>query len=94
MRLMIVQVYTFFIMLGFGFLLGLIYGLYQRIHRGLKLRQLWIDITDVLLGLVAGIGGFLLLFHVNRGEFRFYVVFAMIIGFAIYHYLFKRHEVI
>lgn len=50
------------------------------------LLQVLIFFQDVFLFLTAGVGLVILNYEMNQGRFRFYTVFAMIAGFAVYYF--------
>lgn len=79
------QVKTFISMLIFGFFTGFIFNLYQLIIHRFKLRRYIIHISDTLFSIILGIVGFVLLIYINHGILRFYVILAIIIGFAIFY---------
>ncbi len=85
MIFLIDQIKTFICMLIFGFFTGLIFNLYQFIIHHFKLKRFLIHISDTLFSIILGILGFLLLIYINHGILRFYVILAIIIGFAIYY---------
>ncbi|MFW5992044.1 MAG: spore cortex biosynthesis protein YabQ [Halanaerobiaceae bacterium] len=83
------QLKTFFVMLTFGIIAGAVFNFYQYILHSLKLKKIWINLMDIIISLVMGITGFGFLLLVNRGEMRFYVLLAILLGFSLYYILRK-----
>ncbi|MFW5787294.1 MAG: spore cortex biosynthesis protein YabQ [Bacillota bacterium] len=90
MKLIISQIYVFIIMLLFGLGLNGIYLLYYR-----SIREIFNDnlllcgLFDILLGIMAGVLGFILLFNINYGEVRIFTFIAIALGACLGHLLFK-----
>lgn len=89
MELLLKQIETFFVMLAYGLLGGLVFNLYQYILNKFNFKKIWINITDIALCLIMGLTGFGFLIFVNKGELRFYVLIAIVLGFILYHMLKK-----
>ena len=89
MAFLLDQFSTFLVMLLYGLLIGGVFNIYQYTLKKMKPIRIWIHISDVLMSLIMGLVGFVLLLYVNKGEFRFYVLLAIIMGFSLF-YFFKR----
>lgn len=84
-----VQFYTLLAMIGMGSFFGAALDTYQRFLKR-KSRKVWIVfINDILFWILHGLIMFYILFQVNYGEVRFYLVLALLCGFAAYQALFK-----
>ena len=78
------------VMIGMGTFFGAALDTYNRFLQRSK-RKNWITfINDVLFWVFQGLLIFYVLFHVNQGEWRFYIFIALICGFAAYQSLFKQ----
>lgn len=84
------QFLTMLVMIGMGTFFGAALDTYNRFLQRSK-RKNWITfINDVLFWVFQGLLIFYVLFHVNQGEWRFYIFIALICGFAAYQSLFKQ----
>lgn len=84
-----VQFTTLLAMIGMGSLFGAMLDTYQRfLQRGRRKRWL-VFLNDILFWLIQALLIFYVLFLVNYGEIRFYLILALICGFAAYQSLFK-----
>lgn len=84
------QFMTMLVMIGMGIFFGAALDTYNRFLQRSK-RKGWLTfINDVLFWVFQGLLIFFVLFHVNQGEWRFYIFLALLCGFATYQSLFKQ----
>ncbi|WP_053368685.1 spore cortex biosynthesis protein YabQ [Bacillus sp. FJAT-27245] len=84
-----VQFLTMAAMVSAGVGFGAMLDTYQRFLNRPK-RKNWITfINDILFWVVQALIVFYILFHVNKGEIRFYIFIALMCGFAAYQALLK-----
>ncbi|MGG5254552.1 spore cortex biosynthesis protein YabQ [Neobacillus sp. SM06] len=84
------QFMTMASMIGMGALFGAMLDTYQRFLQRSKRKHWLVFINDILFWIIQALVIFYVLFLVNRGEFRFYILLALICGFAAYQSLIKR----
>ncbi|WP_059174206.1 spore cortex biosynthesis protein YabQ [Bacillus sp. FJAT-27445] len=85
-----VQFLTMAAMISAGAGFGAMLDTYQRFLNRPK-RKSWITfINDILFWIVQALLVFYVLFHVNKGEIRFYIFLALLCGFAAYQALLKE----
>jgi len=73
----------------FGFFSGLVFRIYQLLVHKYKIKKVIIHLSDLVFSIMTGMIGFLLLIYINGGNLRFYVIIAIISGFALSLLLFK-----
>lgn len=83
-----VQTRLFMMAGGFGFLLGVAYDLCRILRLTVTRGRIAVFIVDVLYFLAAGLSVFLFMLAYNQGEFRFYLILGIILGFLIYYFTF------
>jgi len=83
------QLQVMSMMIGSGLLIGLNLTLYDRYFIRSE-RTGWRWVTDGFFWCVQALLVFLMLFHVNGGEWRLYVLLSIICGFAGYEALIKK----
>ncbi len=80
------QTYNFFVSVGFGFALGIVYDIFF-IIRNLVSRFRWVTVLcDCLFTVCASALSFLLLLIITDGQVRAYVIFGEFIGFFVYYF--------
>ena len=80
------QTYTFFVSVGFGFLLGVVYDVFFLI-RNLISKRRWVTfICDAVFTVSASVMSFLLLLIITDGRIRAYVLFGEAVGFLVYYF--------
>jgi spore cortex biosynthesis protein YabQ len=84
------QFLTMLVMIGMGAFFGAALDTYNRFLQRSKRKNWFTFINDVLFWVFQGLLIFYVLFHVNQGEWRFYIFIALICGFAAYQSLFKQ----
>lgn len=89
MLFLLEQIRTFCLMFVFGFFTGLVFKIYQFILYKYKIKKVIIHLSDLIFSIVTGMIGFLLLIYINGAYLRFYVIIAIISGFALSLLLFK-----
>lgn len=90
MLLLFDQIRTFLFMFLFGFFSGFLFNIYQKIIDRCKIKKFLIHISDLSFSILLGILGFLILVFLNNGNFRFYVILAIILGLGVYYTLMKK----
>ncbi|MBP2634290.1 MAG: yabQ [Firmicutes bacterium] len=86
-----IQVKTFLVIGATGILLGVLFDIYRVLR--LRFRPHWLVTTaaDLLYCLLASAVAFAALLISNWGEFRFYVVIALVSGVVFYYRLVSRY---
>ncbi len=84
-----VQFYTLLAMIGMGSLFGATLDTYQRFLKRGKRKRWIVFLNDLLFWFIQGALIFYVLFLVNYGEVRFYLLLALLCGFSAYQALFK-----
>ncbi|RLL41675.1 spore cortex biosynthesis protein YabQ [Oceanobacillus piezotolerans] len=82
-----VQFLTMFAMVSSGFYLGLILETYRRLSIYWKKHVILTYTMEILFWLSQTLIVFYVLFRVNAGEIRFYVIIACLLGFSMYQAL-------
>lgn len=85
------QVKTFLVIAVTGIILGVLFDIYRILR--LRFRPHWLitTIADLMYCLLASAVAFAALLVSNWGEFRFYVVIALVSGVFFYYRLASRH---
>ncbi len=84
------QFVTLLSMIAMGLSFGAAFDTYNRFLKRAK-RALWIVfINDVLFWCMQAMLIFFVLFKANAGEWRFYIVLALLLGYSAYQALFKE----
>ncbi|MCJ7843029.1 spore cortex biosynthesis protein YabQ [Lederbergia sp. NSJ-179] len=83
------QFYTMLAMVGMGSFFGASLDTYQRFLKRGSRHNIIVFLNDILFWLLHGVIIFYVLFLVNFGEIRFYLVLAILCGFAAYQALIK-----
>jgi len=78
----ILQLKDFSIMIIFGFLLGIIYGILN-IFNSIKPRLFLQILTDIIFSILASILFIILVNKINMGEIRLFLITGYIIGFIL-----------
>lgn len=84
-----VQFYTMLAMIGMGSYFGAALDTYQRFLKRKRRKKWLVFLNDILFWLFQGLIIFYVLFLVNYGELRFYLILALLCGFAAYQALLK-----
>ncbi len=90
MELISTQLHTFLIMAGLGFVLGLIFHLYQVFIKKMRLSKKWLPVMDISLGVLTGLIGFSVLIFTNYGDLRFFVIISILLGLLLYFYTARK----
>lgn len=83
------QFYTMLAMVGVGAWLGAAIDTYGRFLKREKRAKWIVFIHDILFWLLQGLIAFYVLLLVNEGEIRFYILIALVCGFAAYQGIFR-----
>ncbi|TDQ34219.1 spore cortex biosynthesis protein YabQ [Aureibacillus halotolerans] len=84
------QMASLLAMVAAGIWVGLSVDTYKRIWRH-YIRNMWMKgLHDIIFWVLQGVLVFFLLWHVNYGELRFYLLLAMLLGVSMYQTLLKR----
>ncbi|KMJ56719.1 spore coat protein [Bacillus sp. LL01] len=84
-----IQLYTMLAMIGVGAWLGASIDTYGRFLKREKRAKWIVFIHDILFWLLQGLITFYVLLLVNEGELRFYILIALVCGFAAYQSIFR-----
>ncbi|CAH0347589.1 spore cortex biosynthesis protein YabQ [Bacillus sp. CECT 9360] len=84
-----VQFYTLIAMIGMGSYFGAALDTYNRFLKRSKRKSWIVFANDFLFWVVQGLLIFYVLFLVNEGELRFYLLLALLCGFSAYQALLK-----
>lgn len=80
------QTYSFFVSVGFGFALGIVYDIFFIIRNTLSKRK-WVTLVcDAVFTVSASVLSFLLLLVVTDGQVRAYAIFGELLGFFVYYF--------
>lgn len=85
-----VQLQTMLAMVAMGGWLGIAIDTYSRLIRGRKWNKLITVINDSLFWFLHGLFIFYILLQINEGEMRFYILLALLCGYACYRTLFDK----
>ncbi len=80
------QTKNFFLSLGIGFILGLVYDAFRIIRLCISSKKSVVVFFDILYCIVFCLAFFTFLITVNEGEFRVYLLIGTFIGFAVYYF--------
>ena len=83
------QLYTMLAMIGVGLYLGAAIDTYGRFLNREKRSRWLVFAHDLLFWLLQGLVTFFVLLLVNEGELRFYILIALVCGYAAYQSLFR-----
>ncbi|WP_096203240.1 spore cortex biosynthesis protein YabQ [Bacillus sp. FJAT-45350] len=86
-----VQLNTMLSMVAMGIWVGAAIDTYGRFAKERRSFHWMTALNDLLFWIVQGLLVFYVLLNVNQGEMRFYILLALICGFAAYRALFQRH---
>lgn len=84
------QFITMATMIGMGAMFGIMLDTYQRFLQRPKRKHWLVFLNDLLFWTIQALIIFYVLFLVNKGEFRFYILIALVCGFAAYQSLLKN----
>lgn len=90
MEFLIIQLYTFLVMTGLGFVLGLIFHLYQTFIKKAGISKKWLPVMDIIFGILTGLLGFSVLLYANYGDLRFFVIISILLGLLLYFYTARK----
>ncbi len=93
MSLVLEQLTTFFILLGVGLFMGLVFDVYRVSRNYIKLPKFIYHIIDLLIWLILALVVFAFLLISNWGELRFYIFISLTIGIGIYFVLFSKYVI-
>lgn len=80
---------TIALMVGSGFLVGIILDIYRVLKERLRLKGWVVSLIDLLYWVVCAGLVFSVLFWSNWGDFRFYIFVAIVVGLGSYLYWFS-----
>lgn len=84
------QLYSFFIFLLTGFLIGILFDIFRISRKTFKTTDFITYIEDITFWILTGIFIIFTIFKFNNGEIRLYIIFSMIIGLIIYALVFSK----
>jgi spore cortex biosynthesis protein YabQ len=82
------QLDLFFLSLGIGFLLGIVYDILRAIRLTFSKGKALIFIFDIIYFIIFALATFIFFVAINKGEFRFYMIFGEITGLLFYYFSF------
>ncbi len=82
------QVVLFFLSLGFGFLLGVLYDVFRTFRMIFSDAKGYVFVMDFLYFAVCGILSFFFMLVTDEGRLRLYTVSGEILGWMIYYFSF------
>ena len=85
---MAVQTQLFILCIGFGFFLGVIYGVIAGIRKVIFKSDISVFIQDIIISIIYTVLVFLFLLCVCSGELRLYTFLGLLLGWIIYYYTF------
>lgn len=83
-KLLSTQLYSFFIFLITGVLLGMLYDIFRIIRKTFKISDIHTYFEDILFGILAGILLIFVTFVINKGVLRWYMFISLAFGLLIY----------
>ena len=84
------QVYTFFIFILNGFLIGLLFDAFRIFRKSFKTPDILTYVQDILFWILTGLLILFSIFKFNNGELRSYIFLGMLFGISIYLLVFSR----
>ncbi len=69
--------------LGLGFALGILYQFVRVLYAVFPKSKLTVFFADFFFIVISALSLFILLVAVDNGHFRFYIIFAVLLGFAV-----------
>lgn len=78
------EIRAFLIMVGAGFIIGLLYDIYRWVWLAKHPRSWHKDLGDLIFSLFASTIAITLLFYSNWGQLRFYIFIGMGLGIILY----------
>lgn len=82
------QTGLFFLSLGFGFLLGILYDIFRMIRMIISGSEKFVFAADMLYFLLCGVLSFFFILVTDDGRLRFYTVIGEALGWMIYYFSF------
>ncbi len=77
-----IEIYSFIAMFLFGLVLAFCLNIYIKITANMK--SFFVKLIDLIFGLAAGVIAFYILLFINWGQFRFYIILAILMGSTLY----------
>ncbi len=84
------QLYSFFVFILVGFLIGLLFDMFRISRRTFKTSDIVTSIEDILFWLLSGLLIIFSLFKFNNGDIRAYIIVGLIAGISIYILVFSK----
>lgn len=84
------QLYSFFIFILVGFLVGLLFDMFRISRKTFKTSDIVTSIEDIAFWILAGLLVIFSLFKFNNGDIRIYIIISLIIGISIYMLVFSK----
>lgn len=84
------QLYSFFIFILVGLLIGLLFDMFRISRRTFKTSDIVTSIEDIAFWILAGLLVIFSLFKFNNGDIRIYIIISLIIGISIYMLVFSK----
>ncbi|MFW6034696.1 MAG: spore cortex biosynthesis protein YabQ [Halothermotrichaceae bacterium] len=92
MTLLYEQFYSFLLMFCFGVGIGIFFIIYQKLINKFSIKSYLLHLLDIIFSILIGVNGLIILVIANRGQFRFYIVLAILLGFSFILVIRKRYK--
>ena len=84
------QVYTFFIFILNGFLIGLLFDTFRILRKSFNFSNMITNLQDIIFWILSGFILIYSIFKFTNGELRLYIFLGILFGFILYLLLFSK----
>lgn len=84
------QAFIYLYSVGGGIIFGFLYDVLRISRRSIKHSKVIVAIQDITYWLIVSVGVLLLVYHINEGEVRAYIVVGILCGSVLYFIIFSR----
>lgn len=85
------QIQLWILFLISGILIGIFFDLFRVLRKTFKTSDIITYIEDIIFGILTGIFLLFLIFYLNHGEIRLYLLIAIILGCVIYYLTISKY---
>lgn len=85
------QLYSFGIFFLSGIITGILFDIFRVIRKSFKISDIHTYIEDIIFGIITGIFLIFMSFIYNKGNIRFYMFIALILGLCAYFYTISKY---